>query len=228
MIILGVEFSAPQRTVALRRGEALAEATEQGGRHTAALGMIEKVLTETATGRGEVDTLVVGLGPGSYTGIRAALALAQGWQLANGVKLLGVSSAEAIVARAHAEQLTGRVAVVIDAQRTEFYLASYDVTAAGWTEIEPLRIVPLAEVQARAEAGALIIGPEVTRWFPTGRIVFPTAATLTALAGQRTDFVAGEHLEPIYLRETTFVKAPPSRVIETPAPQTAGHGDTSR
>ena len=224
MTILAVEFSSPQRSVALRRGETLAEARELGGRQTAALGMIEQVLAESGIPRARVDTLVVGLGPGSYTGIRAAIALAQGWQLASGVKLLGVSSVEAIIARAHAEGMAGRVSVVIDAQRAEFYLASYDLTAAGWTKVEPLRIVPLAEIQARAGAGALLVGPEINRWIPEGRVIFPSAATLTELAGRRTDFVPGETLEPIYLRETTFVKAPPSRVIEAPVAQ----GDSSR
>jgi len=224
MTILGVEFSSPQRSVALRRGETLAEAREMGGRQTAALGMIEQVLAETTTPRTEVDTLVIGLGPGSYTGIRAAIALAQGWQLASGVKLLGVSSVEAIIARAHAEGLAGRVSVVIDAQRAEFYLATYDLVTAGWTEVEPLHIVPLAEIQARAAAGALLAGPEINRWLPDGRLIFPSAATLTELAGQRTDFVPGEKLQPIYLRETTFVKAPPSRVIVAPVAQ----GEASR
>jgi tRNA threonylcarbamoyladenosine biosynthesis protein TsaB len=224
MTILGVEFSSPHRSVALRRGEMLAATQELGGRQTAALGMIEKVLAETATSRKAVDTLVVGLGPGSYTGIRAAIALAQGWQLASGVSLLGVSSVEAIVSRAHAEGLMGRVSVVIDAQRAEFYLATYELAAAGWTEREPLHIVPLAELQARAAAGALLVGPEITRWIPEGRLIFPTAATLTELARQRTDFLPGERLEPIYLRETTFVKAPPSRVVVAPGVQ----GDSSR
>ena len=216
MTILGIEFSSPQRSVALRRGETLAETQEAGGRQTAALGMIEAVLAKAATGRGEVDTLVVGLGPGSYTGIRAAIALAQGWQLANGVRLLGISSVEAIVARAHAEGLTGRVSVVIDAQRTEFYLATYELAATGWTEIQPLHIVSLAELQVRAAAGAMLVGPEIIRWIPSGRVIFPTAATLTELALNRNDFVSGEALVPIYLRETTFVKAPPSRVIVVP------------
>ena len=217
MTWLGIEFSSPQRSVALRRGNTLAEAMETGGRHTAALGMIETVLARTDITRTEIDALVIGLGPGSYTGIRAALALAQGWQLASGVKLLGVSSVEAIMAGARAEKLTGRIAVVIDAQRTEFYLATYELTASGWSELEPLRVVSLAEVQARAEAGALIVGPEVTRWFPGGRVIFPTAASLTELAVHRTDFVSDEQLEPIYLRETTFVKAPPSRLVMPPA-----------
>ena len=64
-----------------------------------------------------------------------------------------------------------------------------------------------------ADAGKEIIGPEVTRWFPAGKIVFPRAATLAKLAAGRQDFVSGDALEPIYLRETTFVKAPPPRVV---------------
>ncbi len=44
-------------------------------------------------------------------------------------------------------------------------------------------------------------------------MVFPRAATLGQLAAGRADFVSGEKLEPIYLRETKFVKAPPPRVL---------------
>ena len=53
----------------------------------------------------------------------------------------------------------------------------------------------------------------MTHWFPTGRVLFPRAATLGQLARDRTDFVAGERMEPIYLRETRFVKAPPPRTL---------------
>ena len=216
MTILGVEFSSPQRSVALGRNKIIAEASEMGGRNTAALGMIEKVLAETGAARGEIDTLAVGLGPGSYTGIRAAIALAQGWQLANGVKLLGISSVEAMVEQAaFDDDIHGEVSVVIDAQRNEFYVAAYCLEPDCWTELEPLHIVPLAEIQARA-AKHLIVGPEVTKWIPDGRIIFPRAATLARLAEKRDDFVAGEKLEPIYLRETAFVKAPPSRVVLPP------------
>jgi hypothetical protein len=46
-------------------------------------------------------------------------------------------------------------------------------------------------------------------------MVFPRAAVLGQLALGRSDFVAGDKLEPIYLRETNFVKAPPGRQIPT-------------
>jgi hypothetical protein len=63
------------------------------------------------------------------------------------------------------------------------------------------------------QAGETLVGPEVGHWFPQGRTVFPRAATLAKLALDRADFVAGENMEPIYLRKTSFVKAPPPRIL---------------
>ena len=104
--------------------------------------------------RGKKSKIIaVGLGPGSYTGIRAAIAVAQGWQLARGVKLLGVSSAECLAAQAQAEKIFGRVNVVIDAQRGEFYLATWEISDGGGKEISPLKIVPATEVAARQAGG---------------------------------------------------------------------------
>ena len=111
------------------------EVVETGAGGTRALGMIEGALREAGLEREQIEVIAVGLGPGSYTGIRAALSLAQGWQLAcrpGGMKLLGVSSAECVAAQAQAEKIYGRVNVVIDAQRNEFYLAAYEISAAGW------------------------------------------------------------------------------------------------
>jgi tRNA threonylcarbamoyladenosine biosynthesis protein TsaB len=212
MTILALEFSSSQRGVAVARdGRVLAETSETAGREVHAFGMIEKVLTTANIGRAEIECLAVGLGPGSYTGIRVALSIAQGWQLATSVKLLGISSVECLAAQAQAEKMFGCVNVVIDAQRGEFYLAAYDVSASVRKEIAPLKIVSVAEV--KSHMGEILIGPEATGCFPAGEILFPQAAMLAALAAHRTDFVAGERLEPIYLRETNFVKAPPARTM---------------
>jgi hypothetical protein len=50
------------------------------------------------------------------------------------------------------------------------------------------------------------MGPEASRWFPGSRVLLPHAATLGRLALGRSDFVAGEEMQPIYLRKTKFVK----------------------
>jgi tRNA threonylcarbamoyl adenosine modification protein YeaZ len=219
MTILALEFSSPQRSVAVVQDRmdagppALGEAIETGARSTNTLGLVEEALRQAQLDREQIDCLVIGLGPGSYNGIRLAIALAQGWQLARPVKLLGISTAECLAAEAQAEGILGRVQVVIDAQRGEFYLAGYDLSAETAREIEPLRLATLSDVQASSQAGGIIVGPEVTNWFPGSRILFPRATTLGRLARRRTDFVPGEKLEPIYLRATQFVKAPPRRIL---------------
>ena len=222
MKILALEFSSAQRSVAIMRAPAspgpqgapsVSEVIETSGRAIRAVGMIEEALRDAQLEREQIDCVAVGLGPGSYSGIRAAIAFAQGWQLARNVKLLGVSSAECIAEQAVADGLTGPINTIIDAQRNEFYLAQYDLSEKGPVEVQPLRLVTLAEVQQLERAGQTLIGPEVTKWFPGARIVFPRAAVLGQIALRRNDFVPGEKLEPIYLRETSFVKAPPPRII---------------
>jgi tRNA threonylcarbamoyl adenosine modification protein YeaZ len=221
MKILALEFSSPQRSAAVTQERtdagplALGEAIETGARSTNALGLVEEALRQAQIERGQIECLAIGLGPGSYNGIRLAIALAQGWQLARPVKLLGISTAECLAAQAQAEGIFGRVQVVIDAQRGEFYLAGYELSAEARREVEPLRLASLPDVQARQQAGGILIGPEVTKWFPGSRVLYPRAATLGRLARGRTDFVPGDEMKPIYLRETQFVKAPPPRILPT-------------
>ncbi|HEY2329179.1 MAG TPA: tRNA (adenosine(37)-N6)-threonylcarbamoyltransferase complex dimerization subunit type 1 TsaB [Verrucomicrobiae bacterium] len=206
MTILALEFSSERRSAALARdGMVLSEAAGQdAGRATDALGLIGKVLAEAKISREEIEAIAVGLGPGSYTGIRAAIAVAQGWQLARGVKLLGVGSAESLAAQAQAGKIFGRVNVVVDAQRGEFYLATWEISGAARTLIAPLKIVTATEVKSWRAAGEIFVGPE------EAAALLPQAAMVARLAAGRTDFCAGEKLEPVYLRETTFIKTQPA------------------
>jgi len=70
-----------------------------------------------------------------------------------------------------------------------------------------LKIVTAAEIAARKLAGEICAGPAVDP------VLFPSAGMLARLAAGRNDFVAGEDLSPIYLRETSFVKAPAQRRV---------------
>ncbi len=214
MKILAIEFSTAQRSVAVvLDGQVRGRTQETGTRETRALSLIETALNAAGLERENIDCLAVGLGPGSYTGIRSAIALAQGWQLARGTKLLGISSVASLAAQARAEKTYGRVNVVIDAQRNEFYLAGYEVSASGCREVTPLRLAGREEVLALARAGEMVLGPEVPGEWSAARQLFPDAAMVGQLASQRSDFLPGENLEPIYLRQTNFVKAPPPRII---------------
>jgi tRNA threonylcarbamoyl adenosine modification protein YeaZ len=220
MKILALEFSSAERSVAIVQGDASGQVlrTDEArdvtpGRGSRPLQTVEEALKLAGVEREQIECIAVGLGPGSYTGIRAAIALAQGWQLACGVKLLGISSAECVAAMAPAQGLTGAFSVVIDAQREEFYLSEWNVEGPHATEISPLRLASRADVEARAKGGAQLVGPEVKRWFPSGLEVCPQASMLGRLGVRRDDFVSADKLEPIYLRAPSFVKAPPPRIL---------------
>jgi tRNA threonylcarbamoyl adenosine modification protein YeaZ len=245
MKILAVEFSSPERSVALlesspsllplgagadradegtsalrtapaaclHEAAVLSYAVAKQSDSVPALHLIERVLREAGLEREAVECIALGVGPGSYTGIRSAISLAQGWQLGRNVKLLGIGSMECLAAQAFASRWTGRLCVTVDAQRGELYLAVYEISESGWRLVEPLTITSPASLLAKANDRSRVIGPEASRWTPSGQIVFPDAKILGQIAAMRTDYLAGEKLEPIYLREANFAKAPPPRTL---------------
>ena len=212
MKILALEFSSPQRSIGIGDGTTLIchSLDEEAGK-SGVLEWIERLLIEVSWKREQIDCIAVGLGPGSYTGIRSAIALAQGWQLARNVQVQGISSVECLALEACRRKMFGSVSIVVDAQRNEFCLASYRIAPTGRQEELSLRLATFEQVQSRATRGDIIIGPEANKWFPTAHVVFPTATALLSLAGDRSPYADARALEPIYLRETRFVKTPPPR-----------------
>lgn len=216
MKILALEFSSDERSVAvaeLQGAKVIMHGTarERGGRDTKAFAMIQSALGKIP--RASIDCIAVGLGPGSYTGIRIAISVAQGWQLATRVKLLGLSSAECVAHHACEMGLSGEVNVVIDAQRNEFYAALYRIEPEAVKLLDPLQIVAADEIQKRLASGQTVIGPDIASRHPGAINVVPDARILAQLAANRTDFIKGEQLEPIYLRAISFVKAPAPREV---------------
>ena len=214
MKILAVEFSSSQRSVAVFNPEAgsITESVDtRRGHSMKPFMLIDSALKRAGIEREQIEGIAVGLGPGSYTGIRAAIAIANGWKLARNVLLCGIGSADSMAKQESAENSTGRFNIVIDAQRDEFYLATYNTVARQAKLVSPLSIMSLESVRERERAGEIIIGPEATRWFSSARLVFPRAATLAQRA-TTTEFVSDKKLEPVYLRETKFVKALPARI----------------
>ena len=195
----------------LTEGKAFEAVSEDADRRTDAFALIQDCLKASQLDRRQVDCIAVGLGPGSYTGVRVGISIAQGWQIATGVKLLGVSSADAIAEQAWSEGMRGAVTCAIDAQRQEFYTCVYELREDGTRATQPLRIETLAQAKERSARGEVIIGPDALPFVT--RQIFPTALAVGTPASTRSDFVAGERLEPIYLREAAFVKAPPPRFV---------------
>lgn len=211
MKILAVEFSSEQRSVAaVEDGEVAGHAVEMGGRR--AIGLAENCLQQAGWEREEVDVIAVGLGPGSYTGIRGAIAFAQGWQLGRDVRLTGISSVECLAARAELQELRGAVNIVIDAQRNEFYLARFLIEPTARL-LAPLRLASLAEIEKLSAAGEKIAGPDIHPWFPKAVNLYPDAGVLGSIAANGSHYYSGDKMEPIYLRETAFKKAPAPRIV---------------
>ncbi|HIG81471.1 MAG TPA: tRNA (adenosine(37)-N6)-threonylcarbamoyltransferase complex dimerization subunit type 1 TsaB, partial [Verrucomicrobiales bacterium] len=172
------------------------------------LTLIDEALKKANLDRTAIETIALGIGPGSYTGIRSAIATAQGWQLARNVNLLPIPSAEVLAATARANGQRGETHFLIDAQRHEYYHTTWNLTEETQTEATPLKIISVVEA-CDLEA----FGPDAAG-FPYCKPLFPDAARLAQLAANRTDFQPGETIEPIYLRPIEFTKAPPPRQLD--------------
>ena len=211
MRTLALEFSSTRRSVAAIApdGEPVEAVAAGLNRNTQAFVLIADVLKKVHWDRRDIECIAVGLGPGSYTGVRVGISIAQGWQIARNVNLLGVSSADAIAEQARCDGLRGTVTCLIDAQRQEFYRAVYNLDDNAARTIQPLHIETLAQANGHAAQGEVIVSPDDHPLI--SHRVFPTAAVIARMASTRHDYLPGEKLEPIYLRETAFIKAPPPR-----------------
>lgn len=216
MKVLALEFSSPRRAVSIveiapKGSTILGQAADHDYRTRPGLALVQQALELAKITPSEIDLIAVGRGPGSYTGIRSSIAIAQGWQLGRNTPLIGISSVELLAAQYVAANLPGNVQIIIDAQRSELYSAVYGCSTGSPQIVRPLEIIPKAALNP--EAGLNIIGPEAPRFCPAAQEWFPSAQTLATLAATRTEYIPGESLEPIYLRPAAFVKAPPPRQI---------------
>lgn len=163
MISLAIEASTYTGSVAvIRDGAVLAE------RDTAMRGVDEERLmpaaAETMRAAGvapnAVDRVVCGAGPGSFTSLRIAGAIAKGLALSAGAALYPLSSLTMIVAGARPALAPGRYAAVLDAMRGDVFAAVYTVTEAAIDAVSPLTIVPRSDLAAYAAAhAARLVGP---------------------------------------------------------------------
>jgi len=203
--VLALEFSSDRRSVAVvRSGVVLAESAQTSGRSTRVFSLISEALQRARLTPVDVDTLAVGVGPGSYTGIRLAISVVQGWSLAGREpRTLSVGSFEVLAA-----EISGPAWVVADAQRGEWAVAPVDEGRV----LKAARLLSAADVVTLART-ARVIGPEVVQALGVGETLYPTARTLGVLAEARGAVVLPEALAAVYLRAAAFVKAPLTRSI---------------
>ena len=139
---------------------------------------------------GRVDRLAVGIGPGSYNGLRAAIAAAEGLHLTTGAERVGIVSPRALAGG------VGEFFALGDARGGVFWLARIaDGCVCGDFELLPLEAL-LAKLDARPELSRLATTslPAV----PGVRVAAPDAAMLARLALDETPATAV--LEPMYLK----------------------------
>jgi tRNA threonylcarbamoyladenosine biosynthesis protein TsaB len=110
--------------------------------------LVEEVLAAAAADWGAIERIAVGVGPGSFTGLRLGIATARGLAQARDLPLVGVSSLAALA--------VGADLAVIDARRGEVFAAAPDVF--GPTALKP------EELAVRIEPGWLTVGDGAVRF----------------------------------------------------------------
>ena len=124
MLTLALETSTELGSIALGRGEELISECALAVRATHSETVLDEVARMLARARidaARIERLVIGAGPGSFTGVRIAAALAKGWCHARGVPLHAYSSLRSTAAAAGRD----RVCALFDARRGEVYGAAY-------------------------------------------------------------------------------------------------------
>ncbi len=143
---------------------------------------------------GGPDTIIVGLGPGSYAGTRIAISVAIGLQLSSGARLTGLPSICAIQCDAREYCATG------DARRKSFFVARI----RGHELVEGPMLFSQSELQAKLESlepGIPIFSSEPLPQFERAVIRYPSALVLARLAREPHRSFSLPPLEPLYLRE---------------------------
>ena len=181
------------------RAELLAEGTEQApraaagvtGGHGARLpGALTTLLSAHGRRLPDVEGYAVGLGPGSFTGLRIGLATFKGLAYANRRPIVGVSSLAAMALAAARQAGTGPGALLVpllDAKKGEVYAGFYRVTGEGVTALHPdaaLAPAALLSLLASPELAAGAAGPLEPLGFGEGFLAYEAALAprLTQLA----------------------------------------------
>lgn len=157
MKLLGIDTALNACSVAFIDGAAvLARVISPGGRGNAErlLPVLEQARAAAGLALADLDGIVATIGPGSFTGIRTALATARALGLALGKPVWGVTTTQALAVAAAAARTGHAVTAVIDARRGEVYCQSFD--AAGTALHEP-RLLRLADAAAGLPAGPLLL-----------------------------------------------------------------------
>ena len=202
MRFAAIETSTEWCSLAIwRDGEIAALERRVGNRHSeVALPMLQSLMKSTP-----IDAVAFGAGPGAFTGLRIACALAQGLAFARGLPVIGISTLEALAQESGA----ARVVACLDARMREVYYAALEKRAERWHEVIAAQCVapqsaprPPGEGWVGCGNGFSVYGNMgMNRVLPE---IHPTAVAIAQLAAPR--LAAGEGVDaalaaPLYVRD---------------------------
>jgi tRNA threonylcarbamoyladenosine biosynthesis protein TsaB len=149
MRILGIDTAIPTASVALiEDGKLLAEETQgklagrpMGSHAEVILPLIQSLLDKAEVALNILSAIAVSIGPGSFTGLRIGLATAKGMAYESHLPLLGISTLHAGAARAR--NFDGVIGSMLDARKSEVYLALFHRSGNILTRLTPDALVSL-------------------------------------------------------------------------------------
>jgi len=190
------------------------------------LPMIDSVLKQANVKLTELDGIIFGQGPGSFTGVRIGIGVTQGLAFSAELSARGVSTLQAMAQQAFDEKGEGKVIAAIDARMSEVYTCYFEVDEQGImqpkTEETVLKPEFVAQYYQDLAIPAYGVGtgwdayPELTALKSNAdspEILFPTALAMLTLG--QVDFsqhcVDAENAQPKYVRDTVSWKKLPGR-----------------
>ena len=222
-MLLGIDTSAAVSACVHDGSRPLAEATEHDPRRHAELlaPMVTRVLASAGVDRRDLDAVVVGVGPGPFTGLRVGLMTARTLGMVLGVPVRGVCSLDALADEAVAGSVAvdDGLVVATDARRREVYWARYEVEDGVPQRVDGPHVGPAASVGRRGlpvvgRGGRLyadvLPGPEGPL---DARAAHVVAVAVRALASGAREVLLPP--EPLYLRRPDAVEpAGPKPVLQ--------------
>lgn len=222
MKILAVDTSTRHLSIAVTEGDKILASRNVRPKKDLSLTItfdIERALQKANIRLHELDGFVVGLGPGSFTGLRVGFSMMKAFIMVTGKPIVGIPSLDAIAMNVKTHK-TSRVCVVNDARRGLFYSALYEKKDGGLVRHSEYFLKPIEEILAFIEGDVLFIGDAVsmvkdmvlgyaqtrnmpfTPRFASSRVSLPHASELARLGYQRLlrgEMDKIETLVPLYL-----------------------------
>jgi tRNA threonylcarbamoyladenosine biosynthesis protein TsaB len=201
--LLAFDTSTETMFIAVTNGINTWQHTAEGGAKTSAalIPAIMALLKEADLSLKQLDAIVFGRGPGSFTGLRTACSVAQGLAFgAGGIPVLPINTLLAVAEEARFSSSFAQIQAVLDARMGEVYAASYAYKEGAWDEISDIQLCKPADMHL--EAGFQLAGNCLEN---ASRIdALPTATAMLRLAPAMLAAGLGipaDQALPLYVRD---------------------------